>query len=101
MKRDKVTGKGIEMLEKIAYLFDEDDKGNMSTDKVGCLRRSGEADRTKDEEGDEETCESEGWRQESGVCIVQPRGSSRTQEIKSCGMEKMEAVQCRSDTVQG
>ena len=38
MKRNKVTGKGVEMLEKIAYLFDEDDKGNMSTDKVGFLQ---------------------------------------------------------------
>ena len=38
LKKNKVTGKGIEMLEKIAFLFDEDMQEDMSTDKVGFLQ---------------------------------------------------------------
>ncbi len=38
LKKNKVTGKGIEMLEKIAFLFDEDVQEDMSTDKVGFLQ---------------------------------------------------------------
>jgi len=36
MKRNKVTGKGVEMLEKIAYLFDDGEKDN--SERVGFLQ---------------------------------------------------------------
>jgi hypothetical protein len=38
LKRNKVTGKGVQMLEKIAYLFDEDCNADMSSEKVGFLQ---------------------------------------------------------------